>query len=86
MKGRDVLTFGLICLAAGVLTLRPAFAQPKYPEHSIKLIIPFAPGGLSGTRFHPMRKKIDGGSTLTAHGRSPGKGRERLVIAIRFST
>ena len=58
MRGRDVLTFGLICLAAGVLTPRPALAQPKYPEHSIKLIIPFAPGGLSDAVGRPWVDKM----------------------------
>ncbi len=47
MRGRDVLTFGLICLAAGVLTPRPVFTQPRYPERSIKLVIPYAPGGVT---------------------------------------
>src|ERR1043166_5947331 len=58
MRGRDVLTFGLICVAAGVLAPRPAFAQPKYPERSIKLAIPFAPGGLSDAVGLPWVDKM----------------------------
>ena len=36
----------IACLAAGAATLalQPAFAQ-SYPDHAIKLIVPFAPGG-----------------------------------------
>src|SRR5882672_3520200 len=45
MKRRDVLTFSLGCVAAGVLTPRPAVAQAKYPERPVKLVVPFAPGG-----------------------------------------
>jgi tripartite-type tricarboxylate transporter receptor subunit TctC len=47
MKRRDVLTLGLTSLAAGVVTPRFAAAQSKYPERAIKLVIPFAPGGVS---------------------------------------
>jgi tripartite-type tricarboxylate transporter receptor subunit TctC len=46
-KPRDVLTLGLACLAAGVLTQRPAYAQSSFPERPIKLVIPFGPGGVS---------------------------------------
>src|ERR1043166_4649515 len=60
MRGRDILTFGLICLAAGVLTPRPAFAQPNYPERSIKLVIPFAPGGTADAIGRPWADKMKG--------------------------
>src|SRR5712691_1707608 len=45
MKRRDLLTCGAVCVAAGVLAPRPTFAQSKYPERPIRLVIPFAPGG-----------------------------------------
>jgi tripartite-type tricarboxylate transporter receptor subunit TctC len=45
MKRRDVLTLGLGCLTAGVLAPHPTFAQSKYPDRPIKLVVPFAPGG-----------------------------------------
>jgi len=37
----------LACLAAGAaaLALPPAFAQQHYPDHPIKLVVPYAPGG-----------------------------------------
>ena len=47
MKRRDVLTLGLTSLAAGLVAPRFAAAQSKFPERPIKLVIPFAPGGLS---------------------------------------
>src|SRR5215211_7692885 len=47
MKRRDVLTLGFLCLAGDASMLRIAFAQSKYPERPIKLVIPFAPGGVS---------------------------------------
>ncbi len=42
---RDVLAFGLSALGAGIATPRLAAAQSKYPDHPIKLVIPFSPGG-----------------------------------------
>jgi tripartite-type tricarboxylate transporter receptor subunit TctC len=42
MNRRDVLKYGLSSLAAAALPF-PAFAA--YPEHPIKLIVPFSPGG-----------------------------------------
>ena len=55
---RDVLTFGCFSLAGGALTLRGAFAQPKYPDHSIKLVIPFAPGGATDAIARPWAEKM----------------------------
>jgi tripartite-type tricarboxylate transporter receptor subunit TctC len=46
MKRRDVLRLG-VCLTAGGLTRRPAFAQSNYPERPIKLVTPFVPGGVT---------------------------------------
>jgi tripartite-type tricarboxylate transporter receptor subunit TctC len=47
MIRRDALRLGLASLAAGLLLPRSAFTQSNYPERSIKLVIPFAPGGIS---------------------------------------
>jgi tripartite-type tricarboxylate transporter receptor subunit TctC len=46
MKRRDLLAFGLTSLSAHVLASFPAFAQAAYPDRPIKLIVPFAPGGV----------------------------------------
>ena len=56
MKRRDALGFGLLCttLLAWGLSPLPLHAQAKYPERSIRLVIPFAPGGntdIVGRRF-----------------------------------
>jgi len=47
MKRRDVLGLGAAAFATGALRVRAAFAQAKYPERPIRLIIPFAPGGVN---------------------------------------
>jgi tripartite-type tricarboxylate transporter receptor subunit TctC len=45
MRRRDLLALGLAALAAQSLTPQPAFAQSKYPDHPIRLVVPFPPGG-----------------------------------------
>src|SRR5262249_45680714 len=39
------LISALLCLAFGMLVAWPAESQGKYPERSIRLVVPFAPGG-----------------------------------------
>src|SRR5271155_1405259 len=46
MKRRDVLA-GLATLTGCVLASHAGFAQAKYPDRAIKLIVPFAPGGVN---------------------------------------
>ena len=46
MKRRDLLTLALASTSAHVLAPIAAFAQAKYPDHPIKLIVPFSPGGV----------------------------------------
>jgi len=45
MNRREILSGGLAMSAAGLAPL-PAFAEAKYPDHPIKLIVPFAAGGV----------------------------------------
>jgi tripartite-type tricarboxylate transporter receptor subunit TctC len=46
MDRRKVLAAGLASLLAPSAGMRPGFAQAKYPERPIKLIVPFPPGGV----------------------------------------
>jgi tripartite-type tricarboxylate transporter receptor subunit TctC len=46
MKRRDLLKFGLASFSVPTLASLPAFAQGAYPDRPIKLIVPFAPGGV----------------------------------------
>jgi tripartite-type tricarboxylate transporter receptor subunit TctC len=45
MKRRDLLALGAAALSAAALT-RGALAQSNFPERPVRLVIPFAPGGL----------------------------------------
>ena len=47
MQRRDVLKIGLGCIAAAAPSPRGTFGQSRYAERPIKLVIPFAPGGVS---------------------------------------
>ncbi len=49
MKRRELLALGLTSLSAQVLAPFTAFAQATYPDRPIKLIVPFAPGGVVDT-------------------------------------
>jgi len=46
MHRRDVLAFGLSSLSAAAFAARPAAAQAKFPEQSIKLVVPRSAGGV----------------------------------------
>ncbi|MGZ5845356.1 MAG: Bug family tripartite tricarboxylate transporter substrate binding protein, partial [Xanthobacteraceae bacterium] len=47
MKRRDLLALGLASLTASALTPRFAWAQGKYPERPIKLMVAFSAGGVN---------------------------------------
>ena len=46
MRRRDVLASGLATLSIAATRSLPAFAQGKYPEQSIKLVVPRSAGGV----------------------------------------
>ena len=46
MKRRDFFTFSSGAVFAGVLARSTAFAQSRYPERAIRLVVPYAPGGV----------------------------------------
>jgi tripartite-type tricarboxylate transporter receptor subunit TctC len=58
MQRRDALTFGLAALSARALAPLRAFAQSKYPERPIRLVIPFTPGGVNDTIGRPWANKM----------------------------
>jgi len=68
MRRRDALTFGLAALttrvlptgilATRILAPRAAFAQSKFPERPIRLVIPFSPGGVNDTIGRPWANKM----------------------------
>src|SRR5438874_3895278 len=58
MKRRNVLTFGLAALSARALAPCPAFAQAKYPDRPIRLVIPFTTGGINDAVGRPWADKM----------------------------
>jgi tripartite-type tricarboxylate transporter receptor subunit TctC len=59
MRRRDFLAAGLGAVLAGAGTLRAAFAERRYPERPIRLIIPFPPGGGYDAVGRPWAEKIE---------------------------
>jgi tripartite-type tricarboxylate transporter receptor subunit TctC len=55
---RDLFAFGLVPLAAWMFTPFPVFAQSKYPDRPIRLVIPFPPGGGYDAVGRPWAEKI----------------------------
>jgi tripartite-type tricarboxylate transporter receptor subunit TctC len=58
MRRRDVLALGLAAVSARALAPHPAFAQSKYPDRPIRLVIPFPPGGGFDAVGRPWAEKI----------------------------
>lgn len=53
---RDLL--GGVLMALSASKMRPALAQPKYPERAIRLIIPFPPGGVYDAVGRPFAERM----------------------------
>jgi tripartite-type tricarboxylate transporter receptor subunit TctC len=58
MDRRKFLALGLATTAAQGFSLGSAFAQSKYPDHPIRLVIPFPPGGVNDAVGRPWADKI----------------------------
>src|SRR5665647_2639578 len=46
MDRRDCIRLAAAAIAARLLPVSAAFAQSKYPQSTIRLIVPYAPGGV----------------------------------------
>ena len=46
MDRRDCIRLGAAAVVARLLPVGAAFAQPKYPQSTIRLVVPYAPGGV----------------------------------------
>lgn len=59
MRRRDFLALGLAKVWARGLAAQPAFAEGRYPDRPIRLIIPFPPGGGFDAIGRPWAEKIN---------------------------
>src|SRR3954471_21217293 len=58
MKRRDVLSLGLSGFSALVVPMSAVRAQARYPERPIRLVVPFAPGGIYDAVGRPWAERI----------------------------
>lgn len=58
MRRRNILRLGLTGLATQAIAPLPTWAQSKYPERPIRLVIPFTPGGVNDTIGRPWANKM----------------------------
>jgi tripartite-type tricarboxylate transporter receptor subunit TctC len=57
MRRRDLLTSGVAALSAPLLA-RPVLGQARYPDHPIRLVVPFPPGGGFDAVGRPFADKM----------------------------
>ena len=66
----------LAVLVAGLFLPWRALAQPQYPSEPIKLIVPYAPGGVPDTTARLLAQKLQDrvGQTVVVENRAGGNG------------
>ena len=79
MRRRDVLALGL----GAAFAPRVAFAQSKYPDHPIKLVIPFTPGGVNNSVGRPWAEKMKSllGTVVIENIGGAGSGLGAMAVA-----
>ena len=81
MKRRDVLAIGLAAFAGWALAPPAAFAQGRYPDRPIRLIVPFPPGGVYDAVGRPWAERMKPllGTVIVENQGGAGRSEERRV-------
>jgi tripartite-type tricarboxylate transporter receptor subunit TctC len=58
MRRRDLLACGVAALSVRLLAPRPGYAQGKFPDRPIRLVVPFPPGGGYDAVGRPWAEKV----------------------------
>ena len=58
MRRRDLMALGTATFAARLVMPHASFAQSKYPDRPIRLVIPFPPGGAFDAVGRPWAEKV----------------------------
>jgi tripartite-type tricarboxylate transporter receptor subunit TctC len=66
MNRRELVGYGLASLSATALSPLPAFAQAKYPDRNVKLVVPFGAGGVVDSVARQWTERMKGplGATI----------------------
>lgn len=74
MNRRDVIRWGAATGLGRLVSASPAFAQHRYPDRPVRVIVPYAPGGVVDAVAREWAQSMDGFGTLVIENEGGGGG------------